>query len=1038
MHPELAALLPGIASKVLLSLAPHIICKGGEMLLGSELREKFRETEQSIHPILQKALLTAAEDDSLDEVPDSEKICLFLTSPEVETIARQIFSLTILGDTSPSSLDAIQDQFNLYLRLFVEQEGGKLIGLLTPQIATQRFFKKAVNRRSRRRPSKTPLLRAQARLANQPDVASYLFGVLVAECERCINEAIAEGKLIAHEAKSSARHRILMDELSNVHKAIAMLNAEQAAPLVEILDFEHKYRRQVAERHRHIVPPHFDGVRKIPINDLYVSPNLIEHEKYRVTQPTSIDLETFLPLIYRTVILGNPGGGKSTLATKICYEAAQEDDPFIGGRYVTPVLVILREYGVEKKARGCSILEFIETTAKSRYQVSVPLGAFEYLFLSGRAAVIFDGLDELLDTGYRQEISGDVESFCTLYPSVPVIVTSREVGYEQAPLSDDRFEVVRLAPFTDEQVRVYVGKWFATDDDLTHQQQHLKAEKFFGESSIVSDIRSNPLMLALMCNIYRGESYIPKNRPDVYEKCALMLFERWDKSRGILVPLPFEAHISPAMMYLAHWIYADDRLQSGVSEAKLVAETTNYLHSRRFEDEAEANKAAREFINFCRGRAWVFTDTGTTAEGNSLYQFTHRTFLEYFTAAHLVRINPTPQQLWNVLQPKIAKGEWDVVAQLAYQIQSKNVEGAGDHLLAKAIEQTQSSDPRERWICLHFAARCLGFIIPSPQTRRAVSKIITEEVLAWGLSQLPSPDLQPESSIEASYALDALSNLQTVAIENLPTVTDSVEKILSQYISYGSDKEALIAYGILRHIESPTAYRDGVTDQRFELYRQWRETSEKIRQSCSSRLKEMIQKHLEIARYEFLRDNITVSDFVGMHGMKALFLDMRSLMPSSWQRPLAVHLIEAVMNASYFIEDHQERVLTHLKEVSRLFSDYLPRRIDRLGINNPLRWAVRVPKPSHEQKTLSNPEVTFGVFALLAIFVETTVDTHQESPINSIRKWLDSYQEPELITIVDARLGGTAVSQTVLHNIFLPQHQDIVYQWTQGGLSFTE
>jgi predicted NACHT family NTPase len=163
------------------------------------------------------------------------------------------------------------------------------------------------------------------------------------------------------------------------------------------------------------------------------------------------------------------------------------------------------------------------------------------------------------------------------------------------------------------------------------------------ESQPVPDLRSNPLLLALMCNIYRGEGYIPKNKPDVYGKCAEMLFERWDKGRGIQVPLPIkeiESQIKPTMMYLAHWIYSDEALQSGVTERKLVAKAADYLCPKRFEDRDEAEQAAREFIEFCRGRAWVFTDTGTTKEGDGLYQFTHRTFLEYFTACYLVRMYP--------------------------------------------------------------------------------------------------------------------------------------------------------------------------------------------------------------------------------------------------------------------------------------------------------------------------------------------------------------------------------------------------------------
>jgi hypothetical protein len=325
--------------------------------------------------------------------------------------------------------------------------------------------------------------------------------------------------------------------------------------------------------------------------------------------------------------------------------------------------------------------------------------------------VIFDGLDELLDTSSRQEVTGDVESFCTLYPSAPVLVTSREVGYEQAPLDQKRFESFRLSPFTEGQVEDYAKKWFGADEELTPEQKKQMAGAFLRESRIVPDLRSNPLMLALMCNIYRGENYIPKNRPDLYEKCAVMLFEKWDKKRGILVPLPFEAHVRPAMQYLAHWIYSDERLQGGVTENSLVKKATEYLSKWLFDDPLEAEHAAREFIEFCRGRAWVFTDTGTTRTGERLYQFTHRTFLEYFTSAHLVRTNPTPDRLGPLLRPRIARREWDVVSQLAFQIQHRNVEGAGDELLTHLLDTVPKTSEKESSNLLSFAARCLQLLV---------------------------------------------------------------------------------------------------------------------------------------------------------------------------------------------------------------------------------------------------------------------------------------------------------------------------------------
>ena len=207
---------------------------------------------------------------------------------------------------------------------------------------------------------------------------------------------------------------------------------------------------------------------------------------------------------------------------------------------------MLRDYGALKKKNPCSILEYITLTAESIYQLpSPPSGAFEYLMLNGHVMVIFDGLDELLDTSYRQEISSDIEVFCNLFPSVPALVTSRKVGYEQAPLDPKIFEAYILSSFDDDAVRSYTEKWFGLDTDLPPDQRSRSTKIFLEESSSVPDLRSNPLLLALMCNIYRGDGYIPKNRPDVYEKCATMLFERWDKGRGIHYVLPFEAHMRP-------------------------------------------------------------------------------------------------------------------------------------------------------------------------------------------------------------------------------------------------------------------------------------------------------------------------------------------------------------------------------------------------------------------------------------------------------------------------------------------------------------
>ena len=152
-------------------------------------------------------------------------------------------------------------------------------------------------------------------------------------------------------------------------------------------------------------------------------------------------------------------------------------------------------------------------------------------------------------------------------------------------------------------------------------------------------------MLALLCIIYRGEGSLPRDRPTVYERCSNLLFRTWDASRTINVDLRARDLIEPALQHLAHWLFVRGEATPVVTEAELVFETAKYLHGRRYEDLSEAETAAREFVKFCKGRAWVFTEVGLTEHGDPLFAFSHRTFLEYFTAAFIASSCDSPEQL---------------------------------------------------------------------------------------------------------------------------------------------------------------------------------------------------------------------------------------------------------------------------------------------------------------------------------------------------------------------------------------------------------
>jgi len=1010
----LRSVLVALLTNGLVAFVAQFGRRDAKLIVGRELAQKMKWEESALEPILQKALMRLVDSgdfEEWEEVPSLEVVCLFLGSPEAEAITRQIYANRFLDGTNEGSWAAIEKEFSAAFYLYVTAYDA-YAGLQEEELV---------------------------------EVGKLLLGMVVKGCEETLNAAVDAGVLAAHEAKAVFRHRMLMDELAVLQENVALLTAQRRPDMQAILDFERKYRQQVGERHRYIVPPNFDRVRKLPIDDLYVQPKIASYKQIEgPTAASEMAMQPFLASNYRVVLLGNPGGGKSTFTHKLCYDLTMRysERIFAERKEVTPILVVLRDYGAKKKEQNCSILEFMRLKANSDYQVMPPPSAFEYLLLNGRAVVIFDGLDELLDTHYRQEISNDVDSFCALYPSVPVLVTSREIGYEQAPLDEERFEVFRLAPFDKEQTREYAQKWFRTALDLTPEQQKQKAEAFLHESESVADLRSNPLLLALLCNIYREENYIPKNRPDVYEKCATMLFERWDKSRGIQVGLPFEAHVRPTMMYLAHWIYIDEGRRGGVTKERLVRKTAEYLYQRLFEDRDEAERAARVFIEFCEGRAWVFTDTGTTKEGEKLYQFTHQTFLEYFTAAYLVRTHSTPALLMNVLRPKILKREWDVVAQLAVHIQNKYVEGAGDKALTMLIGQAQKVTGDKLWNLSSFAVRCLEFLIPSPSIIQSIVSTFMEHFIEWGLTRLrenTSSYVGGESMYDPDETFISLLN---AAPENRKTIATYLKNLLIDNLKGSNKQIAVIAseLGLNLGTMSSRRNRRHIRNIRQDETGQfWRRVSDHISNVCSDQIAGLRQEYIQPC---YSRGPVNVADLINWHGVEAIFQPCPFIMfPSSSWVPIAGSVFNGLSNSSK--ETLDTNTLRRLKVMGSLLLSYPPPWIRaQKSYRDEIIWNYENKRDPIRLRNLET-DALFGAFLLVAVYLEEVMTISSEKigvatrTIERVRYALSDYMEGIFLAYEDAAMMDR-VQGEIERCQFTVEQGDFVWRWVRREVVLVE
>ncbi len=644
-------------------------------------KSRRRKTELAERSVVEDALKEELagiwlKDSSVTDLP---YIRSFLTSPDAEVIVRRIFANLVAGDKEYD--------------LAIEAE---LVSFLSYHSQNN----------------------------NDTDLnAKHVYDLLRKCCVTALRRFMrATGSLTvnAQDILSSIAFRRIEAQI----ESLRLVRENGFAPIFDRSAFnsiESKYRVQMRGAHGVIVPQSIQRIEKVPIDELYVPSDLVTSGKkhnYRV------DIGLLLRSGFRTVVLGTPGGGKSTLSDKVCYELAENLNS--SGQQMVPFHVVLRDFASDVNCDSISFIDFLSQQSRALYQTIAPAEFFESALLAGRAFIAFDGLDELLDTADRSAITRRIEAFARAYPSCPILVTSREVGYDEAPLDTSLFETYRLAQFSEDQTKDYCRKWFARIENMSHADRTSKIDSFMSESEVTPDLRANPLMLSLMCTLYNEEGYIPRNRPDVYEKCANLLFEKWDRRRNIIVNLPFEAQVDPAMKFLAYWIYTNQEVQKGVSESQIISKVSEYLRLRLYDDDDEAKRAAQSFTEFCRGRAWVFSDVGTTPAGARLYNFTHRTFLEYFAACHLVRTHSSADTLSGVIIPRIQKGQWEVVSELSVQILNKQVEGAVDELFGTMVEQLDQQPLSAQQNIFDFILRCMRVVTATPSvTRATVAALLT-------------------------------------------------------------------------------------------------------------------------------------------------------------------------------------------------------------------------------------------------------------------------------------------------------------------------
>ncbi|GEM_PF-6938100 len=339
----------------------------------------------------------------------------------------------------------------------------------------------------------------------------------------------------------------------------------------------------------------------------------------------------------RSVLLGDPGTGKTTVTRYITYALASDDVTYTGtsARGLIPVLIRIANYAKAYEHDGTlHLIEYVEKELTPRPEFGRYL---RHEIESGECLIILDGLDEVTNPSLRIQVTDRIQEMVASFSANRYMVTSRIVGYDVSPLTRE-FKHATLKELTSKDRERFVRLWYDAIKSEISESTHVEGADDLIEAlqtkPQIARMGANPLLLTIMVLMHWRGVKLPSRRVQVYQIATDTLIEYWTVQRGIseLDAEEIKAILAP----IAHYILSSN-VGGVIAHHDLLPRFYNGIAEQRGCDQSEAKRIGQKLLKDLSEQSGLFLERGRDDNDQPMYGFLHQTFGEYLAALHLAQ-----------------------------------------------------------------------------------------------------------------------------------------------------------------------------------------------------------------------------------------------------------------------------------------------------------------------------------------------------------------------------------------------------------------